>query len=195
MEAANAAYAKEGYAGISMRQIAKQVGLTPMAIYRHFKDKDDLMHHVVLHGLSLFERELARAGDECEPWQRILAAGDAYVRFATEHRMHFEVTFLATDHVSHLRELTSEGANLFDQVFARYASWVGECVCRGAEERDVKELAVEIWAFTHGLVALSLAGRLEFLGLDFPAFQREKLQKFLHQKQQEWGAVPDRRPS
>ena len=98
LKAANHAYAESGYDGLSMRAIAKQVGITPMAIYRHFKDKDDLMHHVVLHGLGLWKDSLMAVATISDPWERILEVGDSYVRFAEEHREHFLVTFLSTDH-------------------------------------------------------------------------------------------------
>jgi AcrR family transcriptional regulator len=55
---------------LTMARVAKSVGLTPMALYRHFKDRDELMDDVV--GQILMERNatIAREG----PWQDQLRA-------------------------------------------------------------------------------------------------------------------------
>jgi TetR/AcrR family tetracycline transcriptional repressor len=55
---------------LTMARVASSVGLTPMALYRHFKDRDELMDEVV--GRILMERnaEIPREG----PWQEQLRA-------------------------------------------------------------------------------------------------------------------------
>jgi AcrR family transcriptional regulator len=55
---------------LTMTRVASSVGLTPMALYRHFKDRDELMDEVV--GRILVERnaEIPRDG----PWQDQLRA-------------------------------------------------------------------------------------------------------------------------
>ncbi len=55
---------------LTMARVASSVGLTPMALYRHFKDRDELMDEVV--GRILMERNAAipRQG----PWQDQLRA-------------------------------------------------------------------------------------------------------------------------
>ncbi len=55
---------------LTMARVASAVGLTPMALYRHFKDRDELMDEVV--GRILLERNAAipREG----PWQDQLRA-------------------------------------------------------------------------------------------------------------------------
>lgn len=182
LSAANAAYVQHGYDGLSLRAIAKEVGITPMAIYRHFKDKDDLMHHVVLHGLSLWKDMLGGIPTQKDPWKRLEKVGQAYVRFSVEQRAYFEVVFLSTDQVRHLRHLTDEGARAFDELFSTYSSWVADCVREDLSPTEVRELAIDIWAYSHGLVALELAGRLAFLKVSFGDYHAKKLRAFLAEK-------------
>jgi len=188
LSAANAAYVEVGYSGLSLRAVAKQVGITPMAIYRHFKDKDDLLHHVVLEGLSLWKEQLGAIPRQRDPWKRLRLAGDAYVRFSLEQRAYFEVVFLATDQVGHLKHQTESGARDFDQLFATYASWVGDCLPKGTTAQSVREQAIDIWAYSHGLVALNLAGRLGFLEMDFFDYHARKLRDFLAEKKARWAS-------
>lgn len=186
LEAANVVYAELGYDGLSLRAVAKMVGITPMAIYRHFKDKDDLMHHVVLHGLAIWQASLESLHEVSEPWERIRQMGRVYVRFSEEHRTHFEVVFLSTDRLGHLKHLTKEGAERFERSFLLYVSWVAECLGERATGEDVRDVAIDIWAYSHGLLALQLAGRLAFLNVEFSEFHASKLSQFLEQKKKEF---------
>ncbi len=179
------AYAELGYDRLSLRAVAKMVGVTPMAIYRHFKDKDDLMHHVVLSGLSLWRETLKSLQGVVEPWERIRQVGRAYVRFSEEHRAHFEVVFLSTDRVGHLKHLTKEGTELFESAFLLYVSWVADCLGKATVDQHARDLAIDIWAYSHGLLALQLAGRLAFLNIEFSEFHATKLNQFLDQKKKE----------
>jgi AcrR family transcriptional regulator len=188
LSAANAAYVQHGYEGLSLRAVAKEVGVTPMAIYRHFKDKDDLMHHVVLHGLSLWKESLDAIPAQKDPWKRIEKVGHAYVRFSIEHRAYFEVVFLSTDQVGHLKHRTEEGARMFDELFTTYASWVARCLPEGMGRNEARETAIDIWAYSHGLVALELAGRLAFLKVSFVDYHAKKLRAFLTEKRAQIGA-------
>ncbi len=186
LEAANSAYVEQGYSGMSLRGVAKRVGLTPMAIYRHFKDKDHLMHHVVLNGLALFSKQMQKAARTKDPWKRLERVGREYVDFSEEHRFYFEVVFLSTDRLEHLRHLTPEGSGAFDQVFATYESWVAQCLPSGTPANQVRETAIDIWAYAHGLVALKLAGRLSFLNVAFARYHNKKLKAYLDLKRSEF---------
>ncbi|WIM94976.1 TetR family transcriptional regulator [Actinoplanes oblitus] len=61
---------EEGLDAITIRRLAKELGVTPMALYWHFKNKDELMLGVVDHVLSGVRADRS-AGD---PWQKQLRA-------------------------------------------------------------------------------------------------------------------------
>jgi AcrR family transcriptional regulator len=46
---------RQGYHAVTMEEIAGAVGITAGALYRHFRNKQDLLHHTVLDGLTAFE--------------------------------------------------------------------------------------------------------------------------------------------
>ncbi|HWD48676.1 MAG TPA: helix-turn-helix domain-containing protein, partial [Rhizomicrobium sp.] len=52
LAAAKAAFDRDGAEGLSMRDIAKAVGITPMAIYRHYENKQALIDALVLDALA-----------------------------------------------------------------------------------------------------------------------------------------------
>ncbi|MDL2404747.1 TetR/AcrR family transcriptional regulator [Rhizobium calliandrae] len=51
-------FEREGPTGVSMGTIAKDVGLTAMAIYRHYPDNEALMNALILNGMSAWEEWL-----------------------------------------------------------------------------------------------------------------------------------------
>ena len=53
--AARELFDEDGLEGLSMRKVAEKVGITPMAIYRHFPDKDALLNALMLDGLAAWE--------------------------------------------------------------------------------------------------------------------------------------------
>nr|WP_307821827.1 helix-turn-helix domain-containing protein [Streptomyces coffeae] len=61
---------EEGTAALSMRRLAKEVGSTPMALYRHVRDKDELLQ-LVLSGMARTRPRPQLPGD---PRERVYAA-------------------------------------------------------------------------------------------------------------------------
>lgn len=49
LETASRLFAEKGYAAVSMRRVATEVGMTPANLYYHFKDKEDLVRSSLAH--------------------------------------------------------------------------------------------------------------------------------------------------
>jgi AcrR family transcriptional regulator len=60
---------ESGLDALSMRGLAARIGVTPMALYRYFRDKDDVLHGMV--GRMLSEIDLP---DPALPWRERLSA-------------------------------------------------------------------------------------------------------------------------
>ena len=74
-DAAKAILQQEGLAGLTMRKVAGRSGLSPMAIYRHFADKDALIYALMADGFAAWEaRVRAIAADDPMDWLRALIA-------------------------------------------------------------------------------------------------------------------------
>jgi AcrR family transcriptional regulator len=92
-EAAKRRFEREGLTGLSMRTIAKDVGITAMAIYRHYPDKEALTNALMRNGISAWE-ERVRAIQEDDPIQWLHAASEAFLAFALEEPRQYEAAFL-----------------------------------------------------------------------------------------------------
>ena len=84
---------REGLAGLSIRNVAKAVNLTPMAIYRHFTDKDDLIDALMLDGFVAWEA-IASAIRTKDPMLWLQRLMEAFLNFALSQPHRFDAAFI-----------------------------------------------------------------------------------------------------
>jgi AcrR family transcriptional regulator len=90
LEAAIQAIAEVGPAAVSLRDLARRAGVSHAAPAHHFGDKAGLLTAVATDG---FERLAVTLRETYQTTGSFLEVGVAYVRFAVNHRAHFEVMF------------------------------------------------------------------------------------------------------
>lgn len=79
-------FVERGYAGTSMRDIARRVGLLPGSIYYYFSTKDDLFVAVNQEGFSQITRRIEAALEKISPpWDRLEAACAAHLDAVNGH--------------------------------------------------------------------------------------------------------------
>ena len=93
-EAAERLFAEKGLESVTMRQLASELGVSPMTPYRYFKDKDDILAAVRTSGFDRFADALEAARNTTEDARRRGAAvGQAYMNFAFEHPHTYRLMF------------------------------------------------------------------------------------------------------
>ena len=90
LRAAVEAIGQTGPAAMSLREVARQAGVSHAAAAYHFGDKAGLLTAVAVQGYRMLTEELRSARDADRGF---LEVGVAYVRFAVGHRAHFEVMY------------------------------------------------------------------------------------------------------
>lgn len=94
LEKARDHFLKHGYRGASLRNIARDAGLTTGALYHYFRGKDELFVDVCLHGFELMNQRFESAEKMTEgrpPAERVMAFFDAYVSFFFENKDYYEL--------------------------------------------------------------------------------------------------------
>ena len=145
---------------LSLREVARQAGVSHTAPYRHFADKAALLAAVAEEGFITFGRYLSDAvvRANADPIESLRATGEAYVRYALEHPTHFRVMFrsasLGYDPDSSL-EITAQGTFqiLVDVIISGQMAGL-------IKAGDPKEIATGRWALVHGFSMLLLDGML-----------------------------------
>lgn len=156
LDAAVQLFEKTGYQGFSLRQVAKTIGYTPTTIYLYFKDKDDLLFHVVMEGFRNFDRLMKQAYAAADaPEDRLIALGEAYIQFGLENPLHYRLMFM--ERGEFLQRKPPDGFEAPIESFALLLQTVTECVEAGVfKPGDPMVYATAIWSLVHGLVALAL---------------------------------------
>lgn len=162
-------FARFGYEGVTMRQLAEALGCSPKTPYRYFKDKADILATVRAEAFARFADTLEAAAAEGEgPLDKARRVGDAYLRFVDEHPHAYRIMFeidqpIGDEHPDLLRE--SKRARTFVTQQAE------EMVKAGLIDADPLLFGWSMWAATHGLVMLKQAGMLDH-GPDIRALAR-----------------------
>ena len=156
----------EGRAGeLSLRELARQVGVSHAAPRRHFPDKQALLDALAQDGFERLGGDLRvameGAGDGFDP--RLLAFAHAYVAFATRHAALLELMFAGKHRPGasdHLRAAADRG---FEAPLALIAEGqaAGEVV-----PGDPERVATVAWAALQGLASMVNSGMLDGAALD-----------------------------
>jgi len=153
-------YLTDGLEGFSMRKLARNLGVTAPALYRHFEGKEQVLHEVVREAYERFARHLYTALEGQTALERFDLAGEGYLSFALAHPRLFEVLFAAPDHLG----WGSVPKDLEAQACALGQFWndrVRECMDAGILRKgNPEDTAMTLWSHAHGLVTLFLRGRL-----------------------------------
>jgi len=142
---------EKGVQALTLREIGARLGVSRAAPYRHFTDKAHLLGEISEAGFTQFADALAAARDSAAPdfASRLSAMGVAYVRFAAEHRAHFEVMFAPLD----APRMSPQGA----RAFAILENTIREGQHSGAvRPGDPAALARFVWSTVHGISMLRL---------------------------------------
>jgi AcrR family transcriptional regulator len=157
IDATRQVLAGEGLKAVTMRRVAKEVGIAAPSIYRHFTDRDALVRAVMAEGSQLFASYMFKALAEPGPLEQLAATGARYLEFALDHETIFGLMFGAwgelslAEHSPGHGEGTSPGLQfLIDRV--------GACAPGVRSREALMELALEQWAVVHGLASLYLHG-------------------------------------
>lgn len=92
LAAAKTVLDREGLPGLTIRKVAHHARLSPMALYRHFADKDALLNTLMEDGLAAWE-EKARSIRATDPIQWLEALGEAFLNFALKEPHRFDAAF------------------------------------------------------------------------------------------------------
>ena len=94
MRAARTILEKDGLAELSLRGVARAVGVSPAAPYHHFADKHALLTAVATQGFAALRSEMiTRMAKETDPVARLDASGVGYVVFAVDNPALFRLMF------------------------------------------------------------------------------------------------------
>jgi AcrR family transcriptional regulator len=149
-----------GVDALTLRSIGARLGVSRMALYRHFADKRALLAAVATEGFrTLRERLLAAWEDGGRDDDAFHAMGMAYVQFAVANPSHYRVMFGGAVHPeTESPELAAEAMGAFQALVDALASLQRTRVMRAGD--DTTQMATYVWALVHGIAMLAIDGKL-----------------------------------
>lgn len=160
LAAAARSVAAHGHAGISLRAVAREVGVSHAAPAHHFGDRTGLLTALATEGFVRFTDHVASGvlGAGSSPVEVLQAMGRAYADFAVAQAGYFDVMF----DPSLVDADDAEYLAASDAAFDALLGVVADCQAKGFRpDQERRSLAVALWAFAHGLAVLRRRGSLE----------------------------------
>jgi AcrR family transcriptional regulator len=157
-DAAERLFAERGPEAVTMRQLAAELGVSPMTPYRYFLDKDDILAAVRANGFNRFAQALEDAyASSPDARTRSAAVGKAYVDFALERPHTYKLMFdLNQPNEARYPHLVQAGERARATMTAHVKALIADGVLAG----DPGQIGAMFWAAAHGAVVLELAGKL-----------------------------------
>ncbi len=156
IEAARRFIAERGVGGFTLVDAARLVGVTPAALYRHFRGREALLEEVAGRGFTDLAERLARAlNARGTPLERFTRMGEAYLAFAEEEPGYYAAIFES-------RGLAQPGeeAGCRPSPFDLLVEALQTTFPDGFGGVAPRFIALEVWALAHGFATLSASGHL-----------------------------------
>lgn len=174
LAAARALLEQDGAAAVSMRRVADAVGITPMAIYRHFANRDTLLKNVADAAFMEVAREWSTHARHPDLMHALRHSMEHYLDYALRHPHMFDYNF----------SVARDDARRFPEDFRARCSptlnVVADMLAEGMRQGllrpgDPWNIAMTLWAQAHGLIALYRAGRFSYDEAQFRAFYLQSI--------------------
>jgi AcrR family transcriptional regulator len=197
-----------GAASLSLRRIAREMGVTAPALYRYYKDRDALVTALLIDAFTSFGAALAAGRDTCaadDHAGRFRAMSKSYFRWAAQNPQRYALLFgtpipgyLFAEELGPVAQrsfLILQGvlgeAHAAGKITSEVATLRLPTTLRSNYEAlkkmgmpytpQVTQLALSVWAMMHGITSLYLHGYLSgFLQENVEAFVDLEIEKMVH---------------
>jgi AcrR family transcriptional regulator len=161
LQAAERVLERDGLAGLTLRAVAREAGVSHAAPTHHFGDLTGLVSELAAIGFRQFNAAMAAACDAASsPQQRMLARPKAYVAYAQAHPGMYGLMF-RTERLDYSRSSLHDAA---EASFAGLANAIGamrqEPITGSTLTLDQAAAIARAWSMVHGFTMLLLDGRL-----------------------------------
>jgi len=162
LQAAERVLERDGLAGLTLRAVAREAGVSHAAPTHHFGDLTGLLSELAAVGFRQFNAAMASSSDAATtPLQAALARPKAYVAYAQAHPGMYGIMF-RTERLDYSRPSLHEAA---EASFAGLANAIGamrqERISEDALTLNQGAAIARAWSMVHGFTTLLLDGRLK----------------------------------
>lgn len=147
-------YLSHGLDGFSMRKLAREVGVTAPAIYRHYDGREAVLADVLREAHRTFSNYLYSALSAPTALERFQGAGEGFLDFVIDHPRWYEIMHVTPQHLG----MDAFPEDIEANKAAIHQFWndrVRECQQAGIlKPGDPEEQSMTMWAHAHGMIQL-----------------------------------------
>ena len=156
---------REGVEALSLREVARRLGVSHQAPYKHYESRDHILAEVVARAFAEFGAHLDARARGATAQEDLASLGRAYLAYASAHPLQYRLMFGTAlpdpaQHPAMMRE-ARHAFSLLREGLARTAAERGVRLEGDALDRD----ALFVWATMHGLASIRPSCALDTLGL------------------------------
>jgi len=157
LAAARSVLEREGVSGITIRKVTRRAGMSPMAIYNHFADKDALLNALMEDGLVAWEK-VARGIRVQDPMEWLKQLMEAFLAFALTKPHLFDAAFFLP--ASKARQYPNDFVAGYSPVVAMMFLRIDQAKANGRlDSRPAIDMALTLAALGQGLISMHRANR------------------------------------
>jgi AcrR family transcriptional regulator len=150
-----------------LRAVGAEAGLSAMAVYRHFANKEDLLRALGEEAFDVWRRRIESVKElDFDKWLQKVSR--AYIEFALDEPARFDACFVLKTNVERIypEDFRAGNSPVIGLTTKRIEAAQGEGKLRAG---DSLEMALLVWAQLHGLVMLHRSSRFSLKRSDFLA--------------------------
>jgi AcrR family transcriptional regulator len=170
---------RDGPDAVSMRRVATAVGVTPMAIYHYFPNREALLSSIVDNEFGALLQFITRTPKFRSLESEMTHIMDSYIDYAFARPHIFDYVFAKprSDARRFPHDFRARRSPTLNPIADTVARWMQ----RGdIKQDDVWETALQIWAHAHGYLMLQRAGRFDLSPLAFKKLLHRSLKRLLY---------------
>lgn len=155
LEHAERTVAEDGVDALSLRELARDIGVSHAAPRRHFRDRNDLLDALALTGFERLGEALHAVGTEGAFADQLVSFAEAYVRFAVANPELLHIMWAR----KHARADVGTAAR---EACAAPVAIIADARSRGqVVNGDVERIGLSVFALVHGIAGLAAGGVLK----------------------------------
>jgi AcrR family transcriptional regulator len=153
--------AKGGVDSLSLRDVARRLGVSHQAPYKHFPSREHILAEVVGRAYAGFAEHLEKRPRSEDPYMDLGNLGRSYLDYARKHPLHYQLMFGTPlpDPAEH-PEMMAKAEHAFATLKETIARLPGR-----KSDTDVDLDALFTWSVVHGLASILQTRATEQLGL------------------------------
>ena len=159
LSAALKLFSDEGYDNVTMRKIADDIEYSVGTIYLYYKDRDEIFFELHKQGFEEFYKRQLAVQDIKNPLQRLTEHGLAYIQFALDQPMYYDLMFISRIPAKTIKIQNEwkSGNRTYDILKLN----ISQAKAAGYFKNiDIEVAAFSLWSFVHGISSLFIRDRM-----------------------------------